>query len=163
VNSFSGCCRSRSIHRRICNGNPYRDAPPAPVVVQRVDEKANPGPRPNHSSGSPIPTGHRRQTRAAPSRLGWVRAVTPTRVAAFGGYTANEPGRPARGGRPAPRSSIRLNAIVSRRPMRGSAARKSATIVLNRSSTAAGRSSAARPLRHMIHKERRRRIRHRPA
>jgi hypothetical protein len=36
------------------------------------------------------------------SRLGWVRAVTPTRVAAFGGYTANEPGRPARGGRPAP-------------------------------------------------------------
>jgi hypothetical protein len=52
----------------------------------------------------------RRQTRApkvrfdllAPSRLRWVRAVTPTRVAAFGGYTANEPGRPARGGRPAP-------------------------------------------------------------
>ena len=23
---FSGCCRSRSIRRRICNGSPYRDA-----------------------------------------------------------------------------------------------------------------------------------------
>jgi len=38
----------------------------------------------------------------APSRLRWVGAVTPTRVAASGGYTANEPGRPARGGRPVP-------------------------------------------------------------
>jgi hypothetical protein len=26
VSPFSGCCRSRSIRRRICNGSPYRDA-----------------------------------------------------------------------------------------------------------------------------------------
>ena len=39
MSPFHGCCRSRFTHRRICNGSPYRDAPPAPVVVQHVDEK----------------------------------------------------------------------------------------------------------------------------
>ena len=44
----------------------------------------------------------RMKTRETELRAEVGRAVTPTRVAASGGYTANEPGRPARDGRPAP-------------------------------------------------------------